>query len=721
MITEVKKPRDVFYMPQRLLVPLFQRPYVWSQEGQWEPLWDDVLRVADKLVLKQEVAPHFLGAVVLQQQAGEIGTLQVRSVIDGQQRLTTLQLLLDAVHEEVLSAGFESIAQQVRDLVENAEHFRREPEDRYKVWPTNRDRAAFNEVMSAISPIDYEALGNVQSTMVRAHKYFAHSAREWLNLDNQQEARANALVTTVSSYLQLVVIELLPDEDAQEIFETLNARGTPLTAADLIKNFVFQRLDVSPEKAEKAYHEYWREFETPFWEKKVSSGRVNYTRSSLFLNQWLIAQTAKNITAREVFTQFKRFVIDNGESMTELLTRIRDCAEKYQAFTEGASSTKGTLSRLELFVYRTSTLESEVFKPILIWLTDPALPEVPQDQFEKALESIESWYVRRVSVRAGGPGGSKAYNSVAVALLNDIRSGDRSQVGDLVERFLASRSSQNDYWPGDEELRNVIPTINIYRQARRARLRMTLEAIEDHLRGFDNPKSLAEQRISRGTCSIEHVLPQEWQSSWPGAEGDVRTLERDRCVHVLGNLTLVTQSLNSKVSNGPWGGVGGKREELKKYSVIHLNKDLVELGSPDWTEALIRKRSEQLVEQMIEIWPVPQGHVGNPENLSSRPHYRITVADLVAAGMFEPGQELVPRLSPYAEVKGSISSDGRIFVAGQAYETPSAAAKAITGADAVSGWWFWLVDPASNRTMRDVRSDYLSALSGGDMDSDTDD
>jgi len=717
MRTEVKKPSEVFHMPQRLLVPLFQRPYVWSKDGQWEPLWDDVVRVAEKLVQNQEVAPHFLGAVVLQQQAGEIGTLQVRSIIDGQQRLTTLQLLLDAVHEEVLSAGFESIALQVRDLVENAEHFRREPEDTYKVWPTNRDREAFNEVMSAISPIDYEALDNVQSRMVRAHEYFALSAREWLNLDGQQVERANALVMTVSSYLQLVVIELLPEEDAQEIFETLNARGTPLTAADLIKNFVFQRLDVSPEKAEKAYHEYWRDFETPFWEKEVSSGRVLYTRSSLFLNQWLIAQTAKDITAREVFSQFKRFVTDNEESMTELLTRIRDCAETYRGFTEGANSDKGTLSRLELFVYRTSTLESEVFKPILIWLTDPALPEIPQDQLEKALGCIESWYVRRVSVRAAG---SKGYNRVAVALLNDVRSGDRSFVGDSIERFLASRTSQNDYWPGDEELRNVIPTIKIYRVARRARLRMTLEAIEDHLRGFDESKPLAEQRVPRGSCSIEHVLPQEWQASWPGAEGDVRALERDRCVHVLGNLTLVTQSLNSKVSNGPWDGAKGKREELRKYSVIKLNQELVELGDPDWTESIIRKRSERLVEHMIEIWPVPEGHVGQSDHSIARPNYRITVADVVAAGMLEPGQELTPRFVQYENARGSISSDGRIFVEGQGYETPSAAAKAVTKSGAENGWWFWLVDPDSNRTLLDVRSDYISALSVGEMDSDAD-
>jgi uncharacterized protein with ParB-like and HNH nuclease domain len=145
-----------------------------------------------------------------------------------------------------------------------------------------------------------------------------------------------------------VVIELQADEDAQEIFETLNARGTPLTAADLIKNFVFQRLDVAPSQSEKAYHDYWEAFETPFWETEIASGRVTYSRSSLFLNQWLIAQSLKDVTAKEVFGQFKRHVADSNEPIDALLPKIRRNAEIYRSFTERAWSSTNILSRLEL-------------------------------------------------------------------------------------------------------------------------------------------------------------------------------------------------------------------------------------------------------------------------------------------------------------------------------------------------------------------------------------
>lgn len=257
METHVQNPQAIFNMPQRLLVPLFQRPYIWSEETQWAPLWADVERLAEKALSQDLSARHFLGAVVLQQEPTSIGTLVSRTIIDGQQRLTTLQLLFDAIHEEITRLGLAKTAQRIVDLVENAEHQRREPEDRFKVWPTNRDRDAFSEVMSVGTP-NYPELKHGNEKIVRAHEYFSHQARAWLAVEESSaELRASVLVDAVATRLQLVVIELKADEDAQEIFETLNARGTPLSAADLIKNLVFQRLNASPANAEKAYHEYW--------------------------------------------------------------------------------------------------------------------------------------------------------------------------------------------------------------------------------------------------------------------------------------------------------------------------------------------------------------------------------------------------------------------------------------------------------------------------------
>lgn len=715
MITQVKTPREVFYQPQRLMVPLFQRPYVWNKEGQWAPLWEDIRRLAERRVNFEPQAPHFLGAVVVQQQVGGIGTLPVRTIIDGQQRLTTMQLMLSATYEQVRLVGFGSIARQVQDLVENPEHFTSHPEDRFKVWPTNRDRPAFNEVMSAVAPFEHARLVSADSRMVGAHLYFSQSVKAWLS-GPDTERRAHALVEIVSNQLQIVVIELQADEDAQEIFETLNARGTPLTAADLIKNFVFQRLDAAPTVAEKAYHDYWEAFETPFWETEIASGRVVYSRSSLFLNQWLIAQSLKDVTAKEVFAQFKRHVAENGEPIDALLPRIQKNAAIYRAFTEKASSPTNVLSRLELFIYRTSTLESEVVKPLVLWLEDPDLPAIPSHQRDKCLSVVESWLIRRTCVRAS----TKAYNRILVELLNYLTARPRAVVGDSTEEYFLQQDGPNDYWPGDAEVRRELAGMPIYKRLRRARLRMLLEAIEDHRRGWTTQRPMHEQPVIRGTTTIEHIMPQEWALNWPVQNGEDHSNRRDALVQTLGNLTLLTQSLNSRVSNGPWHGDKGKYEELRKNTSLLLTREVVELGANGWTEDFIVERTERMIDDILEIWPVPSGHNGGIVASIERATPRVEVADLVNAGLVRPGQSLSARVQAHRGKTCQVSEDGSLFVGDRRYETLSAAARSITGAQSEAGWWFWLVDVEGDKSMSDVRQEFVESMAlGGELAGDS--
>src|SRR5258707_1870086 len=293
METQVRTPQMVFMEPQRLVVPLFQRPYVWNEENQWEPLWNDVVRVADRVLNRPQEKhhPHFLGAVVLQQMQKQTGQMQERTIIDGQQRLTTLQLLLHALSAELRLVSALQPAMRIEPLVTNAEPFCLKPEDRFKVWPTNRDRPAFNAIMGAEPPVDYNAVGHRGERLVEAHRFFSEQAREWLSVNGPEAAqkRGAAIETVVRELLQMVVIDLGADENAQEIFETLNARGAQLTAADLIKNFIFQRLLDAGADVENAYEQYWRNFETAFWETEVSVGRLRQSRSSVFLNHWLAA------------------------------------------------------------------------------------------------------------------------------------------------------------------------------------------------------------------------------------------------------------------------------------------------------------------------------------------------------------------------------------------------------------------------------------------------
>ena len=475
--------------PQRLTVPLFQRPYVWNLETQWEPLWNDIVRVADRLLTRPQDRqnPHFLGAVVLQQVQRPTGLMQQRTIIDGQQRLTTIQLLVDALHSELLSANVLPPAMRLEPLVANAEHFCSKPEDRFKVWPTNRDRAAFNAVMGAIPPVNYEEIEHRGERMVKAHRYFAEQARKWLAAAGAENvaARGAAIETVVRDLLQMVVIDLAADENAQEIFETLNARGAQLTAADLIKNLVFQRLLESGKDVEAAYQERWKEFETGFWEAEVSVGRITYPRSSIFLNHWLIARTGEEIVAREVFSRFKSFAdLDSGVPMMALLSQIHSAAGVYRQFVTAAATMAGPVDRLGLFGYRTGVLESEVIKPLVLCLFDPQEPSIPEAQVVKTLDAVESWMVRRMLVRAT----TKNYNQVVSELVTAFRGAERTKAGDVVTSYLAGQTSDSRYWPDDVEVREELQTLLAYRRLGRGRLRMVLEAIEDHQRGWKDGK-----------------------------------------------------------------------------------------------------------------------------------------------------------------------------------------------------------------------------------------
>jgi hypothetical protein len=721
METQVRTPQMVFMQPQRLVVPLFQRPYVWNEENQWEPLWNDVVRIAERVLSRPtgKHHPHFLGAVVLQQVQKQTGLMQERTIIDGQQRLTTLQLLLDALHGELLAVHAQQPAMRIEPLVINAAAFCAQPTDRFKVWPTNRDRPAFNAVMAAQPPIDHDALGYRGERMVEAHRYFSEQAREWLAATGSDAiaARAAAVETVVRELLQIVVIDLTIDENAQEIFETLNARGAQLTAADLIKNFIFQRLLETGTDVEDAYQKHWKDFETGFWETEINVGRLRYPRSSIFLNHWLVARTGEEVVAREVFDCFKRYA-DHGAGlpMTKLVEQVHKASVVYRQFITGIARLTGPIDRLGLFGYRTGVLESEVIKPLVLFLLDPEEPAIPDAQLVKALDVVESWMVRRMLVRAT----TKSYSQIVAEFVGLLRESDRAKAGDVVESFLVSQPSGSRYWPDDAELREELVGLLAYRRLGRGRLRMVLEAIEDHRRGWRGGKpGLGEERVARSSLAIEHVMPRKWHAHWP--LGGYDEADRDRSIHTLGNLTLLTKKLNSTQSNGPWLGAGGKREGLEGHDVLFLNRELLKKAGDKWTDDSIHIRTQALIEAIIEIWPVPPGHKsGFSPDRKPRLRKKIHLSDLITGGVLTPGMLLFPARKKYSGRVATLLPDGQVEVDGVAYPRPSDAASAIAG-KRIGGWWFFLTDQANRISLRAIRRDYVNAMAVDAEDDEPDD
>ena len=508
MDTFKRTPLELFSLPQHFLVPLFQRPYVWRQEEQWEPLWKDICRVVDVRMNSPHLsAKHFLGAVVLQAHEASLVRLNTWNVIDGQQRLTTLQLLADAAAAVFAEAGLARLSSQLEGLTHNPAAFVLEGDGSLKLRHLNSDREAFEEVMSAEAPVDHTSLKHAESRLVQAHSYFTVVLRQWLGAPGagQFELRAEHLTQVLLSDLQLVTIQLTATENSQEIFETLNARGTPLTAADLVRNFVFQRLEAEGADVKKAYREHWP-FEARFWTKEVSVGRYFVSRSSLFLNQWLMARLGEEIGPQSTFTAFKAYIEHRPQvRMVDLLPVLQQQAHQYEAWTVAASRPSGTLDVVERNVYRMQATSTEVLKPLLLWLHEPGRG-VPADVIKRVVTAAESWVLRRQLLRLPG-------SDLGRIVADVIRSHSGAPTDELADRVIAHLSRLNvssTYWPGDAEVRSALLTEPVFRRFPRARTRAILEAIEDDLRS-----ETKQSQVERAGFPIEHVLPRAWHDHWP--------------------------------------------------------------------------------------------------------------------------------------------------------------------------------------------------------------
>jgi hypothetical protein len=602
-------PAGIFGYHIRYVVPLFQRPYVWSLEDQWQPLWEDVRTLTERLLDAPggygaaPVPPHFLGAIVLDQQFIPSGFIAVRHIVDGQQRLTTLQLLLDAAQYVVEQHGTPMDAQALRVLVLNDLQIAQHPDEVFKVWPTDRDQAAFRAVMDNDSMVP-PALRS--SRIAQAHAFFVEQITEWAEVTGDPDkatARLNALVRALREHLKVVVIDLEAGDNAQVIFETLNHRGSPLLAADLVKNLVFQIAQTQDADVKKLYRDHWAPLDNDYWRQPVAQGRLFRPRIDVFLNYWLTMKLRREIQADRVFSDFRDYVLTAHPAIVDLLAELAADAKVYEQMEKLPSTTVEGV-----FYYRViRALDSAAVGPFLLWVLRWDESALPVPQRHRALRALESWMVRRALCRAT----AKDVNRMVVDLLRAMDEAGPAAAGDTVERLLANQQADSRYWPDDATLRVALGEQPIYKHLSRPRLRMLLEAIEDSLRG-----PLGEGQPCPRNLTVEHVMPQGWQEHW-GADiaGDpVAALRRDGCVQLLGNLTLVTGRLNPTLSNRPWTGEeaaarglggDGKRDYLLRHSQLKLNAEIVAEHQDAWTEDDIRARTDSLIRRVASIWRRP--------------------------------------------------------------------------------------------------------------------
>jgi hypothetical protein len=593
MKPDTRTVRELFQADVRYVVPLYQRSYVWSTDRQWQPLWEDIETVLEhRLHGTGNGYSHFLGAIVLEQQLHAPGSVPVFTVIDGQQRLTTLQLIVGAASKVAADVGADKEAAILRRLTSN-DPLMADGIELFKIWPTNADRAAFRAVMNAGSAPgerDDDASGRIDE----AYKFFCTVMAKWINEADSSQSPAERMTDlriVLSDLLKLVSITLEPGDNAQIIFETLNARGTPLLALDLVKNAVFHAAVKQGVDADQLYHEVWKpELDQRYWRTERRQGRLNRPRADLFLMHWLAMKLREVIPATELFPRFRQQILDAPASppAQELIRELRNDAKIMRSFdTQPPDSYEAT------FFERLEILDTSIVTPLVLLLFRDSRISAPRRR--RALQILESWLVRRALMRLT----VKNYNQQIPAMLVGVAR-DPEHADEALLAHLRSRLAQISRWPTDEEFKAYLTTRSLYGHVAAKRLVMALAAVEQSLYSAKVDLPVVPKNLS-----LEHVLPQAWEQHWPLPAGMDRVeagRRRQDRLHRLGNLTLTTTPLNASLSNAAWSV---KRTALNKSSKLLLNAELIDTFEAEFDEDSIDQRGDVLADRICAVWPGP--------------------------------------------------------------------------------------------------------------------
>ncbi len=555
---------NVFGTDRRHVVPIFQRPYVWGRERNWEPLLADVKAAAEEVEAGQaggvaEVdrvgRTYFLGAIVLERLPVAPGRIVAMNVIDGQQRLSTLQVLIAACWANATAAGASNAEVLLKLLLHNTEQLihPEHPYELYKVWPSLPDRDAFGHVLAARLPPRKPD----EHLLIEARRYFDTELHEWMSAAASPVARADALVIALRERLGLVEIQLEEDDDAQIIFETLNDRGTRLRAGDLVKNTLFRLAEQQGADVEMLHKEYWQPLEAKRWREEVTTGRIRRARIDLLLAYWLSIHTGSEVTVERLFADFRIWLKRTTLTATQILEDLAHHGRALQ-WMENLQPPNATGRLLQVLQLLTTSTPI----PVLLHLHERE--GVSDAQRSIAASAIESYLIRRLACGLT----TKDYNRLFLTILQNLRVADDATAGQQLAKQLADQTASSRYWSGNDEFLAGLTQTNLYRSLRGPRLRVLLCGIETELRREKAEMSFMPAQVKK--LSIEHLIPQKWSQYYP-LPTDRRLEEaeerRNTALHKLGNLTLTTTKLNSAISNGSWTT---KRSELNKHAVLLL-------------------------------------------------------------------------------------------------------------------------------------------------------
>ena len=397
----------LFRYPVCYHVPQFQRPYIWNEENQWKSLWEDIKHSTEKWIAaadKDQCKPHFLGSIVLQERRSQQAADNIKKfiVVDGQQRLTTMQLAIQAAVQVLQDAEQHDEVKSLKELLLNSRHHLRTDQDHpTKIRQSNRnDQTAFLQAITGYPDL------NDSRPIIKALRYFEDSISEWVTQPHQDLTQITQALTKIfDSQITIALIELEPDDEPHTIFGALNGRAVPLQHSDLIKNTVMYKANVIDDEEEaKAIWPY----EDPYWTQSTNEGNLTRQNIDRFLHYWLMVQKKASFTANRTAAEFTYWLDANPS--TDIRTISHSIEQASEVFKNLDQS---KLSPIEDSLTIINTMGIGMAKPFLLWLYTSDTPEADRIHL---VRMVESSLVRRMLCKRGATGYAKFFLELAATL-----------------------------------------------------------------------------------------------------------------------------------------------------------------------------------------------------------------------------------------------------------------------------------------------------------------
>lgn len=579
MDAHAQRINDIFNGNRFLEIPYFQRAYVWNEQ-QWERLLEDMENISTNS------RPYFMGSVILKQKPTPSGAKvgDVRTVIDGQQRLTTLNLFFKVLG---LKTGDNYLLKDLFRVHFPSVNGLKELSLRH----SHNDIEMFNHIMNMDS---IEDLSGNSDRISKAYTYFVNNV-------NPEKLNYYSILNNIL----FIGIDVAVDEDEQQIFDTINSLGVTLTTAELLKNYFFNR-DYD------SYCLYWKDvFEKDestkkYWDTEIVTGRFRRSFIDLFFYAYLQIkiqepQATGNVTTEDkiefsrvetLFESYKKFIKNYCVNKQQMLQEIKEYALVFAnsfdpSILDRELTDKPGMDRMNAIIFG---LDNSTLIPYVLYVLHE---QKDNDEIRHLFNFIETFIVRRIIVRAN----NKNYNQLFTdrCILNKIITRD------LFQEYINNQTEDDtvNKMPSDKELQYAFAN-QVYVNKTAASI---LYFIETKIR---DRNKYSTQLLGLNKYSLEHMMPKKWRNHWGQLDTKEEQDRRDKLLLTLGNLTIITQSLNAAIRDAEWQvKLKGKENKggLKRYGTgIQIAEDA--LSKDVWDEQAIELRGQYLYDLAVHIFLV---------------------------------------------------------------------------------------------------------------------